>query len=321
MQTIDSYVFSIIFTKMKNKYLILLILFVSGFFYSCQDVIEKDIRKGVSQLVVDAFINNLEEEQKITLTLSQPYFDNSKPIPALGANVIVFDEDSIAHQFVDLQKNGVYVWKPNTRQKALNKIGKRYVLYINYDGQEYVSLSELKRVPKIDSLNYFVDTLAIRPQNGSQYGFTAEFFARDFQGEGDCYQVKTARNGKYKKANNITLAYDGAFSPGSKSDGIIFILPIRRSVNPDTLALLQEKDTLQVDLYSITQETYFFMNLVRQESTNQGLFAVPSVNIPSNVVNRDEKSTKKPLGFFSISAISRFKTVIDKSKAVKKPNI
>ncbi len=291
------------------------------FLFGCEDVIEKEVKSGVSQLVVDAFINDQQIDQKIVLNTSQGYFDNSAPKPVLGATVIVVDEDSVAHQFFDERRNGNYIWKPNATQKALNKIGKQYLLYIQYDGQEYISLSKLNRVPKIDSLTYFKDTLAIKPQTTSQFGFTGEFYARDFKGEGDCYQIKSSIDGKPKKASNFTLAYDGAFRPGSKADGLIFILPIRRAVNPDTLALLQDGQFAKVEIASLTQEAFFYLSLLQQESGNAGLFAVPSVNLPSNVVNRNEKSDKKPLGFFSISATSSFVVKVDKDRAVPKPKI
>jgi hypothetical protein len=288
---------------------------------SCEDVIQKEVKSGVPQLVVDAFINDRSQNQTVKLMISQPYFNNSAPTPALGATVFVFDEDSVAYQFFDERRNGNYVWRPNAKQDGLNKIGKQYALYIQYDGQEYVSLSKLNRVPKVDSLNYFGDTLAIKPQTVSQYGYTAEFFARDFKGEGDCYMIKSTIDGKPKKAGNFTLVYDGAFGPGSKSDGIIFILPIRRSINRDTVGLLLEGEYLSVEVSSITQEAFFYLSLLQQESRNQGLFAVPSVNLPSNVVNRNEKSDKKPLGLFSMSAISTFGTKIFKEKAIPKPRI
>jgi hypothetical protein len=296
-------------------------LAASFFLFGCEDVIEKEVKSGVSQLVVDAFINDQADNQSIKLTFSQGYFDNSSPKPVLGATVFVFDEDSVGHQFFDERRNGNYVWKPNAKQKAMNKIGKQYLLYIQHDGQEYISVSKLNRVPKIDSLNYFNDTLAIKPQTTSQFGFTAEFFARDFKGEGDCYMIKSTIEGKPKKANNFTLAYDGAFRPGSKSDGIIFILPIRRAINTDTLALLQDREYVAVEVSSLTQEAYFYLSLLQQESSNQGLFSVPSVNLPSNVVNRNEKSDKKPLGFFNIASVSVFGTRIEKEKAKPKPRI
>jgi hypothetical protein len=283
---------------------------------SCEDIVEIDTREGVKQLVIDAFLTNESQSQTVKLSISQPYFDNSSPKPALGATVTVFDEDTVAYQFKDIKNNGSYVWQPKAGE-ALNKANKRYALHIKYDGEEYVSLSQLKRVPKTDSLVYEEEDLPIQPTDGSpQNGFVAQFYARDPTGEGDAYWIRTKKNHKYiDKSNSLSLAYDAGFSPNAQNDGFIFILPIRRSITRD---LYQDKDTLSVELYGITPETYFFLSQARTESSNVGLFARTPNNVPTNIVNQNEKSTKKALGFFSVMAVNKLETIIDKAKAKPK---
>ena len=290
------------------------ISFLSVIIFSCTDVIDISVKEGVSQLSVDALINNKAETQTIKLTLTQGYFDNSAIKPALGATVFVFDQDSVAYEFKDLKKDGIYIY--DAKNKPLNKIGKQYALYINYGGEEYISVSKLNRVPKIDSINYEVNKLPVKPANGPQEGFQPQFYAKDFEGEGDCYWIKAAKNNKYfSKATEIQVAYDAGFSPGSKTDGLLFILPIRTSVGRE---LYSDKDTLKVDVYSITQEQFFYLQFVQQVSQDGSLFSTPLANIPTNVVNRNLKSTKKVVGFFGISAVSSIETTIDKNKAKPK---
>lgn len=299
---------------MKNIILSILVTVTSFSLFSCEDVVEIDVQDGVSQLAVDALITNKAETQTIKLTLSQPYFDNTDPKPALGATVTVFDEDSVAHEFVDLKSDGNYVY--NGKLKPLDKIGKQYVLYIKYENEEYVSLSKLNRVPKIDSIDYKVERFPIKPDNGPQDGFQPQFYAHDFEGEGDCYWIKAAKNHKYfNKSNQISVAYDAGFSPGSKTDGLLFILPIRVSLGGE---LYSDKDTLTVDLYSITKEQFYYLQIVQQVSSNGGLFATPLSNLPTNILNYNAQSTKKAVGFFGISAVSSAQTVIDKNKAKPK---
>jgi Domain of unknown function (DUF4249) len=198
----------------------------------------------------------------------------------------------------------------------LKKIGKQYALYVNYSGEEFISVSKLNRVPKIDSINYEIDKLPVKPDNGPQEGFLPQFYAKDFEGEGDCYWIKAAKNNKYfSKATEIQVAYDAGFSPGSKTDGLLFILPIRTSVGRE---LYSDKDTLKVDVYSITQEQFYYLQFVQQVSQDGSLFSTPLANIPTNVVNRNSNSTKKAVGFFGISAISSMETIIDKNKAKPK---
>ena len=299
---------------MKKTLSILIILFISVSIFSCTDVIEIDVKDGVVQLAVDALVNNKKETQTIKLTLTQGYFDNSTIKPALGANVIVFDQDSVAYQFKDLKNNGIYTY--DATKNPLNKIGKQYALYVAYGGEEYVSLSKLNRVPKIDSINYQVESFPVKPENGPQEGFQPQFYANDPQGEGDCYWVKSAKNNKYfSKPSEITVAYDAGFSPGSKTDGLLFILPIRTSVGRE---LYSDKDTLKVDVYSTTVEQFYYLQLISQVSQPGSLFSTPLSNIPTNITNRNTSSSKKAIGFFGMSAVSSMEAIIDKSKAKPK---
>jgi hypothetical protein len=301
------------FNFMKNTLSILLVLFISVSIFSCTDVIDLEVKEGVTQLSVDALINNKNENQVVKLTLTQGYFDNSAIKPALGATVILFDQDSTAYQFVDLKKDGNYTF--DAKSKPFNKIGNQYLLYISYGGEEYYSVSKLNRVPKIDSIAYEVDKLPVKPDNGPQEGFRPQFYAKDIVGEGDCYWVKFAKNNKYfSKATDITVAYDAGFSPGSKTDGLLFILPIR-TVQQELYA---DKDTMKVDLLSITQEQFFYLQFVQQVSQDGSLFSTPLSNIPTNIINRNDKSTKKAVGFFGMSAVSTLSSIIDKTKAKPK---
>ena len=61
---------------MKN----IIYLFAGLFLFSaCEDVIEVDLKEGDNQFVVDAWINNLEQTQSITLSRVTPYFEASNP--------------------------------------------------------------------------------------------------------------------------------------------------------------------------------------------------------------------------------------------------
>ena len=79
---------------MKKNIIFLILVVFSTLVWSCEEVIDIDVKNGEEQLVVDAWLTNITDNQSVTLTLSQPYFDNSTPKPALGATVSVFDEDS-----------------------------------------------------------------------------------------------------------------------------------------------------------------------------------------------------------------------------------
>jgi uncharacterized protein YaiI (UPF0178 family) len=291
-----------------------IVIVLSVAFISCQDVISLDVPVGDSQLVVDSWITNQMTPQTVKLTQSGGYFDNGTAKPALNAAVTITDERGKVFSFKDLKNNGIYTWQPANSRDTLGRIGGRYSLVIKLGEEEYRAQSRINRVPKIDSINYFFDSVPVVPNDSiAKEGYRAQFFGRDPIGEGDCYWIKSYRNNKYyNETFNIVVAYDAGFSPGSATDGLPFILPIRRSISQREF--MQPKDTVKVELLSIGLDAFFFLNQIRQETNNAGLFATPPTNILSNVQNVNPKG-RKPLGFFGASAVSTLKTVIDPKKA------
>lgn len=302
--------------KTSFKFFILAFVFATTL-TSCEDVIDFETREGVQQLVVDAWLTDTESRHVVKLTLSQPYFDNSAPIPALGATVIVFSQDSTAYQFTDEDGNGEYVYESPTGESLIKNVGESYALYVNYEGEEYVSLAQLNPVPKIDSIAYEAFTAPINLNDTlPSSGFIAQFYATDFLGRGNAYWIRYRKNGKLNNdPSDLILSYDGGFTPGADTDGLQFILPIRQSINEFGEGLYQDKDSLEVEIYSLSLEAYFFLFQVVQESSNGGIFAVPSANIPTNIVNRNATSPKTAIGWFGVSSVSQLSTTIDKAKA------
>ncbi|MBX2952508.1 MAG: DUF4249 domain-containing protein [Leadbetterella sp.] len=287
----------------------LLLLPAAFLFFSCEDVIDLEVKEGRQQLVVDAWLTDEVQEQHVTLTLSQPYFDQSKPQPALGAEVYVIREDSTRFRFTDTDNDGVYTYSPRNRNYL--RLNQKVGLYIKYNSEEYYSISELKRVPTIDSLKYQSITLPIKPNDSPQSGFLAQFFATDFEGEGDTYLIRSYKNDVLRtRSGEYTLSYDGGLSPGSGSDGMLFLQPVRMGINT---GLFEDRDKITVEMFSIPLDAYYFLYQVQAETNNGGIFATPPANIPSNVFNVNPKSAEKPVGLFLVSRVSRYTAYIDKN--------
>jgi hypothetical protein len=297
------------------KYLLISIL---GFLlFACEQVTDIKIKDGVEQLVVDAWLTDEADMQSIKLTLSQPYFDNSAAKPALGATVRVFKEDSTFYEFKDLKNNGEYTYIP--KDKGYLKLNQRTALYIQYGGEEYYALSELKRVPSIDSIRFENFESPVAPPNGGpKVGFIGEYYAKDPEGKNDTYLIRSYKNDTLRfKPSEITLAYDGGFSQNGTSDGLQFILPIRQGINS---TLYSDKDKVKVELFSIPVEAYYFLLQLRQESQNGGIFATPLANIPTNIINLNASSKKKAIGAFFVSRVSRMEAIVDKKTARPRKN-
>ena len=67
----------------------LLSIFIIFILVSCEDVITPDLPTNEPILVVDAWLTNLNEPQKIVLSKTQDYLDSTISLGVNGASVIV----------------------------------------------------------------------------------------------------------------------------------------------------------------------------------------------------------------------------------------
>lgn len=229
---------------------------------SCEDVIQVTLDEGLSQLTVDGWITDQAGVQSIRLTKTKSYFDNSAANPAKNATVKVTDSDGMVYDFIDSKGDGNYIWTPKNNEK-IGKVGKTYTLSINFEGESYQAVSKIGRVPAIDSIGYEYQE---KTTFFAKEGYRADFYTTDFKGIGDCYRIKSYRNGVYNnKIRDISIAYDAGTSEGANTDGILFILPLRRSINrPDSL--YQVGETIKVELLSITEDAFYFFSEADRKS-------------------------------------------------------
>ncbi|RED98882.1 DUF4249 domain-containing protein [Marinoscillum furvescens] len=288
---------------------VLYIILIAAVTYACEDTVEIDLEEQEPFMNVDAWLTHTNDTQQIRLTYTRPYFDNGKPQPALNATVSVVEiETQTLYSFTDADSDGFYTWIP-AETDTFGTIGSSYALVIEHQGVTYESFSTMNPVPPIDSITFEYNKKDAFFEDDWYY---ADFWARDIEGPGNTYWIKAFKNGVYlNKPEEINVAYDASFSPGGEVDGLVFIQPIRTAINrfedDDTPAPspYQQGDTLKVELHSITEEAWFFLSRVRDETVrNPGfaqLFANPLANSPTNLVaSGDNRVT----GFFSVAAVS-----------------
>ena len=285
---------------------------LAAFSWSCEDVVDIQTDNAPTQLVIDAWINDLPQAQIIRITETAPYFVNEFTPGVPGASVRVVTEEG--HLFVfEGQGNGNYVWMPPP-DSTFGTIGKDYTLLIDHKGRSLQSQSRMHAVPPIDSIvqEFREDEL------GGPDGIYAQFFARDLPGLGNTYWIKTYKNGMYlNKPEEINIAYDAGFDAGAEIDHIIFIPPIRELVNPvpdsaDTDTPRYEVgDQIRVEIHSITLEAFLFMESARDQilNGNNTIFASPIANSPGNIISTTDD--EEVLGVFCVSAVSLAEKVIE----------
>lgn len=273
-------------------------LFSVCLFSSCETVIDAKLDTGPTQLSVDGTLTDQPGPQRIRLTRTTGYFDNATAPAATGATVSVADDRGKTFAFTDPDNDGYYVWMPTVASDTLGRIGRTYSLSITFGGETYRASSRMNRVPTVDSIVFRKQK--INPLSSTE-GYQAEFYARDFPGATDYYRVRYYRNGQLQNRPRDIITLEDASFPGSAdTDGLVFIRPFRRSVNPDSL--YQLNDTLKVEVMSLTADAFEFWQQFSQQITNGGLFATPPANVPTNITNT-RANGPKATGFFLASAI------------------
>ena len=293
---------------------IIALLLLVGLATSCEDEITLDSRFEEPELVVEAWLNDQPEPQTIVLSESQDFYDNRRPNPVEDAQVIVCETvDSVptSNCFIfEHQDSGRYVWTPAPGQ-TLGEIGTTYGLGIQREEEQFAAISTMSRTAIIDSLSFQFE----EDQIGIDEGLYAQIYARDQPGIGDAYLIRSTINDTVLlRTSELNVAFDATFSPGTTTDGIAFIFPIRFSINKTDddggPVPLQPGETVAVDITGLSQEAYLYLRIVNEQINNgqSGLFDLPVANAPSNIFNVD---TERPvLGFFNVGAVTRVRETV-----------
>ncbi|MEM7107873.1 MAG: DUF4249 domain-containing protein [Bacteroidota bacterium] len=287
----------------------ILVFVITAALFACEDSIDVTLDEVEAVLVVDAWINDKPEAQVIKLSMTQPYFDSSFPPPVSNATITMTSSAGDTFIFEEGDTPGDYLWDPATSPNGLGDIGTEYQLLIETNGETYTSQSVLNRVPQIDSITF---TFKEERNQFQPEGFYGEFVSTDFPGEGDTYWIKTFKNGiEQNRPFDLTIAFDAGFSQGGAVDGVVFIQPLQDSVNPpnedlDEIVPYEIGDSLYVEIHSITNEAFFFLQELQIQTQRDGgfdeIFTEPFENVPTNIVNTNAVG-QEAIGYFSVSAV------------------
>ncbi len=284
---------------------------------ACEDEITPSLEEADPVLSVDAWVTDQAAPQVIRLTQTTPYFDQTV-VPVTEAQVVITNGQGEVFSFSETAP-GNYTWNPTDVSSTLGTVGETYRLTVTTDGQTYEATSTMTAVPPIDSITYeFQESFFGFPAT-----YIAEFWATDPLGEGNAYWIRYARNDTlFNGPDDISLAFDAGFSQGGNLDGVVFIQPIRASINPvdeddegEILPAYRAEDSVYVELHSLTAPAYDFLNQVSIQTNRPGgfgeLFANPLSNVPTNIQNTSDTGPAA-VGFFNVSAVSSAGTrVID----------
>lgn len=289
----------------------LLLLLLAVLLWNCTDTTTLKTDFKTPELVVDGWVTNQSQPQTIRLSLSQDYYANRLPAGVTDAEVIVCRTRDNRCLIFEHQDSGRYVWTPEVGD-SLGTVGDSFVLGIRYNGVDYGSQTTIMRVPPIDSVSVQFEEERL----GLDEGLYAQVYARDFSGPGDAYLIRTTINDTLlNRPSELNLAYDATFDAGSGTDGIAFIFPIRFAVNKvdddGALAPLMVGDKVEVEIWSLTTESFFFLSVARDQLANgdNGIFQVPVANSPGNIF--DIEAETPVLGVFNVAAVSYASKIVE----------
>ncbi len=273
---------------------------------SCESTAEVELAESIPTLVVDAFINDKEENQQIILNFSQPFFDTQQYQPAEGAIVQVADNQGSEPLFFEESASpGVYIWESTAERPSIGSDSVEYSLSVQFEGNTFVSTTEMGRTTPVDSILFFEET---EPFSDEVF-YEGRISGRDPVGIGDAYWIKTFWNDEFlDQPSELNIAFDAGLSPGGQIDGQEFIFPIRVGINPlGEDESYELGDRVKVEIHSISQETFDYFTELEIQTNRPGgfaeLFAVPLANLPTNIAVENNPDFTV-LGFFSVSSVS-----------------
>ncbi len=278
----------------------------------CDDEITVDLENIDPIVVIDAWLTNDGTRQSIRVQRTQNYFQDGNPPPVTDATVTIADDQGNTFPFVEVQP-GFYELQAQPGV-PFGEVGRTYTLSVETPEGNFFSQTTMGRVPEIDSVTFRFEE---EQDPFLPDGYFGEVWARDFEGVGDSYWIKAWKNDTLlNQPSEINIAFDAGFSAGGVVDGLVFIQPLRDGVNPfietEDGAEFQFEvpylfgDSLYVEIHSISNDAFFFLQRVIDETDRPGgfaeLFATPLSNVSTNIVSEDPNV--QVLGFFNVAAVS-----------------
>jgi hypothetical protein len=248
-------------------------------FSSCVDVIPVDIPEGKPLLAVEGQITDQARPPYVKLSMTQAYFDESTP-PAVRGAVLTLQDDSGLSEVLRETSPGVYQGSGSIQ----GRVGGRYTLTINADGQTYRAETEIRRTPGIDS----VSLIHKDQQLGYDEGLYALYNGPELPGVGDYYRFKVFKNGRQFNDPGDLIVRSDELVDGNYIGGI--------ELNDEPLV---RGDRIRVELNAIPRDYFFYLNEMFGQINNVGLFATSPANVRSNVKNTQSGSDKAAVGYFA----------------------
>lgn len=269
----------------------LYLLIIAGALSSCQDVIDIDIPGGKSVMVVEGWLTNKREVQYIKLYNSKGISETGDYQPVTKARLVLSDDANHKEELNEVS-DGTYAV---TRLRAV--VGRTYTLSIQTGDGSYEAVSAVPR------LSMSPDSVTIKYEGKSflyeKAGYYPMLNGEELEGPGDYIQVRLYKNGVYlSSADDMNLFSD------KYADGYYISNMVLNIASPCI-----KGDLIKAEVWSLTEQAYFFWHDIQDQLHNAQVFAVPLTNVRSNV-KKITASSKDVTGYFGASIVKSAQTQI-----------
>jgi len=265
-----------------NKYILVLII-SSLTLFSCEKVIDIDLKDAEPVIVIDGQITDSIGLNMVTLTKTSSFYTDSPTEMVTGAIVEISDETGKKY-ILDEFSPGLY---NNILLETISN--HKYKLHIKAGTEVFESFSISPSPVKIDSVNIESNKFSPKNENNNSgeediyYKITTYFF--DNADEVNFYRLRLIINGEYM--SGFYLASDRFFNGKTipYNFGGIF---------------LEEGDEVQVELLGIDESSFNYFYTLQRLSGN-GKDITPG-NPPTNIVG-------DAIGIFGASSFDSYKEI------------
>jgi hypothetical protein len=266
---------------MTKKVILALVALATFGLTACEKVVQLNIDSDDPIVIIDAQITNRLEKWRVNLSLTQPYFDQSKIDYIETAQVIITDSDGTADTLA-YDTAGTFVsWKLKKCE-----VGKSYTLTVNYNGETYTATETCYYQDTMD----FIQSYYLPERNGfipeGHYVFQK---SDEHEPDGDYYLWRIYRNGADQlDSTGYLLDTDEFRSTGFWNIQIDPDDPLKdidRGVYPRPFPLrFDEGDFVQVEQLRISEDYFDFLTGFASQQSRAGTpFDPPPANPQSNI--------------------------------------
>ena len=271
----------------RNIAIYILLALIS--FSSCTKIIDIELNSAMQRIVIEAIISDQDIPATVYITRTTDYFNPNEPVKVSGAKVSLSNDSGELEVLTEVSQ-GVY-----QASQIQGSNGKEYFLKIEDGEQVYEASSFLPIKVAIDSLSYEKVSFTNPHQTSEGYMLSCNF--TDPAGEANYYTFNILKT-------PIDTIVEQGFGPPGMSDSRILLNDIvfngrQSSINLNRQLLYQSGDTILVELISIDQSTYSYLDQLNEIS---GGGMMMSSSAPANPENNISNGA---MGFFTAQAIDQ----------------